>query len=579
MNRFQQNDKQSTSPENDTHGGAPQSDGRDSKIALLAAVAVAMQWISQPPLALWWVAPVAVVAWLFLAFPIGESTMSRRGYVLVWLMGTLYWLVSLQGLRHAHPLMIVCLFALAAYLSVYGALFLVVCRRFVQWKIPRWIAAPVAWVGLECVRNYFATGISAAMLGHTMADVPIMIQIADTFGSYGVSFVVVMMNVALFECLRTYLTREKIATVAVPVLAAIGVVVATLAYGAYRLNQPTGERLATFALIQRSEPVEYAQDEQREREIFRSYALLSMKTLENTSEKVDVVVWPESMFSGGQVWRTEGENMIPPEQFEGSLAEFKMNLEYFQREYLSNALDLQTALASVQPSRESPHIMGGCGVVRYEENAQLFSGVVHVDDQNKMANWYGKTHLVMFGEYIPIASMIPGLKSILPHLTLGDGPKRFVVGDCTVAPNICIETAVERVTVNQMSELHSDGGLPDVIVTVTNDGWFDDSSVIDHHLRCAQFVAVGCRRPILSAANNGPTAWIDGRGRIVERLATGSAGSIIASPQSETQVSAYVMIGDWPARFLAILCVASLIAVAKDRWHNRCMARAATPCE
>ena len=118
-------------------------------------------------------------------------------------------------------------------------------------------------------------------------------------------------------------------------------------------------------------------------------------------------------------------------------------------------------------------------------------------------------------------------------LKTGAGPKRFEINGKSVSPNVCIETAVERVTVNQLRQLRQSGGLPDVIVTVTNDGWFDDSSVIDHHRRCAQLVAVGCRRPILSAANNGPTVWIDSRGQVIEQVANRSNGVLIATPQQD----------------------------------------------
>ena len=185
-----------------------------------------------------------------------------------------------------------------------------------------------------------------------------------------------------------------------------------------------------------------------------------------------------------------------------------------------------------------------------------------------MQSWYGKTHLVLVGEYNPVLGSLPGIRSILPMLTQGDGPKQFVVGETTVAPNICIETAVERVTINQMGAMHFQQKLPDVIVTVTNDGWFDDSSVIDHHLRCAQLVAVGARRPILSSANNGPTTWIDSCGQIVKRLETGTNGAIIATPSKDSRTSLYIRIGDWPARLLAIVCIIYLLGIFRD-WRNQ----------
>jgi apolipoprotein N-acyltransferase len=144
-------------------------------------------------------------------------------------------------------------------------------------------------------------------------------------------------------------------------------------------------------------------------------------------------------------------------------------------------------------------------------------------------------------------------------LSVGEGAKRFIVGETAVVPNICIETAVERVTIDQISRLVDRGESADVVVTVTNDGWFDDSSVIAHHLRCAQLVAVGCRRPVLSAANNGPTAWIDSRGRLVQQLARGTDGAIIATPHRDGRQTLYLRIGDWPARCLALVCVVVLV--------------------
>jgi apolipoprotein N-acyltransferase len=139
------------------------------------------------------------------------------------------------------------------------------------------------------------------------------------------------------------------------------------------------------------------------------------------------------------------------------------------------------------------------------------------------------------------------------------------VGTALVSPNICIETAVERVTVDQLRTLRRSGSPADVVVTVTNDGWFDRSSVIDHHRRSAQLVAVGIRRPILSAANNGPTVWIDSRGQTVQSIPTGASGVIMARPQRDARSSLYLQVGDWPARFCAI---ASLVAIA-GAWKRR----------
>ncbi|EMI22677.1 apolipoprotein N-acyltransferase, partial [Rhodopirellula maiorica SM1] len=165
------------------------------------------------------------------------------------------------------------LLALAGYLGIYLPLFVLLCRRCTHWNIPLWLSAPAMWVGLECVRNYMLTGISALMLGHTLAEVPVMIQIADLFGTYGVSFVIVSVNVALFSLARHFVLRKSFTTAATEspktgsvrgtiTACTIAVVCtgASFSYGQFRLGQTVTEPLATFALVQRDEQVEYQQD-------------------------------------------------------------------------------------------------------------------------------------------------------------------------------------------------------------------------------------------------------------------------------------------------------------------------------
>lgn len=530
------------------------------QLASMAALSCAFLWISQPPAGFWPLAMVAVVPWLCLATT--PSKISKRGYLILWVVSTLYWLLSLQGLRHAHPAMFLCWMALAGYLATYHLLFITIVRRMLLRNIPLIVAAPIAWVGQECLRNYLLTGISAVMLGHSMADVPTMIQIADTLGTYGVSFVLVMVNVAalvLLEVLRHGKTPKQALPAWITAAAALA---ATIGYGEYRLRQPLGDQAATFALIQRAEEVQYQQSREREFAMFQNYARQSVESVRVSKRKVDAVVWPESMFTGGSPWMIAAQDTKVPEGALMTLTEFKQWITERRQEFLERARYVQGAIAAATKDGSSPHLLAGCGVVDYRDLPEVFSGVISIDSDGSFEDWYGKTHLVMFGEYIPIAPYIPGLRSLIPPgmgLQTGPGAKRFMVGDTSVAPNICIETAVERVCVNQLASLRYDDSLPDVIITVTNDGWFDDSSVIDHHLRCAQLVAVGCRRPILSAANNGPTAWIDSRGQIVNRLASGTNGALIAQPNRDPRVSLYVRIGDWPARICTLLCALALI--------------------
>ena len=239
---------------------------RDRTVAIASMTSALLLWLSQPPLALW---PIAFVVFVpLLSLVELPRALTRAECVLIWLGTAVYWAITLQGLRHAHPVIYVAWLALAMYLAIYTLLFVIVCRRMVALGLPLFLSAPIAWVGQECVRNYLLTGISTNMLGHTMVAVPSMIQIADIFGSYGVSFVVMTVNVAALSVWKVGRFGIPFKTAIAPVAIAGAAIVATLAYGRKQLEyQPQGE-LATFALVQRNEPIEFGQDDQRQREIF-----------------------------------------------------------------------------------------------------------------------------------------------------------------------------------------------------------------------------------------------------------------------------------------------------------------------
>lgn len=474
--------------------------------------------------------------------------------------------------------MYLCWLALGGYLAVYHVLFVAVCRRCRVRGMPAWIAVPIVWVGLEWVRNYLLTGTSALMLGHMVTNVPELIQVADLFGSYGVSFVLAASSAAVYSLIQAVRGEMSRRQAAVATGAAAALLIGAVCYGQFRLNQPAGPPLATFALIQRNEQVEYLQDRSREIEIFQRYAEQSVEAIEQSPKPVDAVVWPESMLTGGLPWLIAESDVAAPPELGVSSDEFLSMVEENRQAFLSRASHVQAALARAAGREEPPHLIGGCGVIRYRDQPQVYSGMVHITPNGRVDNWYGKTHLVMFGEYVPVIGSVPGLRELLPPglgLETGTGPEIFSVDGTDLSPNICIETAVERVTVNQVAQLHDQGRMPEAVVTVTNDAWFQQSSVVAHHLRCAQLVAVGCRRPVLSAANGGPTAWIDSSGRVVEGLPPNASGAVVAEPLSDPRVSLYVRLGDLPAQLLGLLSLVMLADLWVAKARQRRAARAA----
>jgi apolipoprotein N-acyltransferase len=130
-------------------------------------------------------------------------------------------------------------------------------------------------------------------------------------------------------------------------------------------------------------------------------------------------------------------------------------------------------------------------------------------------------------------------------LSAGDGPASFPVAGLRVSPNICYETVLPHVIRRQVRDLAEQGEEPDVLVNLTNDGWFWGSSELDMHLACGVFRAVECRKPLLIAANTGFSAWIDSDGRIREQGLRRQTDTILATVAAENRSSRYLEYGDW----------------------------------
>ena len=142
----------------------------------------------------------------------------------------------------------------------------------------------------------------------------------------------------------------------------------------------------------------------------------------------------------------------------------------------------------------------------------VYNTALLADPEGRVVSRYYKTHPVMFGEYIPFADWLPWLYQITPMsggLAIGDGPKVFDVGGLALTPSICFESVVPHLIRSQVVELRRRGTPADVLVNVTNDGWFWGTSILDLHFRCAIFRAIENRKPTIIAANTGFSGWID----------------------------------------------------------------------
>jgi len=177
-------------------------------------------------------------------------------------------------------------------------------------------------------------------------------------------------------------------------------------------------------------------------------------------------------------------------------------------------------------------------------------------------------HWVMLGEYVPLADRFPWLQRLTPlpvSATPGKRPAAFDLPfgngrTCRIAPDICYESVLSQVIRRQVNALAAEGREPDILVNLTNDGWFWGSSELDMHLVCGVFRAVECRKPFLIAANTGFSAWIDGDGRIRQQGPRRATDVLIAEPRLDRRRSWYLAYGDWFAG--ACLAACGLLGLA-----------------
>lgn len=561
----------------------------------LAWLGALLYWLTLEPVGWWPLGWVALTPWFLIAGlrPYG----SRRESLQLYAAGTALWLVALYGLIFAHPAMFLGWIALSAYLGVYIPVAVALIRTAIGYRIPLWLAGPVVWTGLEWVRGYALTGFSAGLLGHSQADVPVVIQIADAFGSYAVSFVLALVAAVIAEALCGRLIRrderaphEQTAAAEPPAAALsprrpwVGIIVgvlciaATLVYGNYRLRQidsvvDAEDEAIHVALIQRSEPVEYVMTQNRQAEIFRSYVQGTRQAVAEATEPIDLVVWPESMFNAAGPWMELADGFQPPPEAPRDRTSFAVMVQSRRDSFQETAKSVQRMLQTLQPESPPPALLVGTSTIRFEDRMQSFSGAVLVDASSRVEGWYGKRHLVMFGEYIPLTEWFPLVHDwiAMPRVTPGDRAVVFQVAGYSVAPNICFETAVECVTIDQVRQLSAGGQHPDILVNLTNDAWFRGTPVLDHHRRCSQFAAVASRTPLLMASNDGPTAAIDSSGRILQILPKQTDGHLRVRPQRDGRWGLYQAVGDRPLWLLGLAVVALAGITVRD--HRRAKRR------
>lgn len=582
----------------------PRMDALSNSPFWLTLISSVLLWLSFPPVGWSWLAWLAPVPMLTLV--VNENLQAARPMVKIWAASFLFWLATFYFIPFPHPILIIGWLALSAYLAIFTLLMLVVARTMVwRWGVWPLVAVPVSWTGWEWVRMNFLTGFAMVGLSHSQYNQPLVIQIADLSGAYTVTFAIAAFatGVTLILTARPSTAGSKNRAIA-GAIACVVIAALVSGYGWMRLSQNdslagtaadasgiakandsalqgTSASAVTIALIQTS--IDTVLTAKTESQLLDELSHLRDVNwaARQADDGIDLIVWPESSYAYG--------NYIADSNVDPSVLTSQANLKEIWAE------------VTLGGGRYSPvPTIIGTSTIDIQRQ-QVFNSAVLVNDSGLPQSRYDKNHRVMFGEYVPVLEYFPSLMQYLPinrNLTPGTSAELFDVGSIKIAPNVCFETTVPHLIRRQLNTLATEKGEPDVLLNITNDGWFFGTSCLDLHYACNVFRAVELRKPMLVCANTGLSAHIDrwgiarkkGGRRVAEPLIceivldrpddefdTSSPGEKPAlSPRSpRSPRSLYRSLGDVVPMSFGILCVVALLAGLRI-FQNQARSPAAT---
>lgn len=550
-------------------------------------------FLGQPPvhfpLSAW--ISCALFAWIVA----DTKAMPRRYWLASWGSASLMWLALLQGIRLAFWPLTFGWIALSLYLAVYFPVALgigISLHHRYRFRLP-WACA-IAWTTTELLRSYVITGFAACSLVHSQTPWPAVIQAASEFGGIGVGFLMMLTSAWLIEKVvawRTYareVANTQVATTSpntkskqnptsrwwlhllqsLPrncIAVWIFLTAATwISRSRYLEELAPIKPLGRFLLIQENMPTMFDMTVELLEEGSEAYLQTTKRAFEALEGKTaDVLVWPESIYTQGSPTILWDQGPLVPPELMVERSQLAISVHGAQL-----AQDVKLAqLRRAAQGASLPNLLMGTDVFsivdgkldRYNAALWIPINVIPSNGGNpseEKLDYYAKQHLVMFGEYIPVLSWFPSVMQSIGMGTLSVGKEakswRLKSGR-RITTNVCFEDVVPHLMQRQLRELKKRGESPDVMINISNDGWFHGSSILNHHLNSAIVTAVENRIPVLVASNTGISAWIDGDGRVVEQLPKLQGGWIIAEPTPDGREGMWSWWGDKPAWAVAFV--------------------------
>ena len=443
-----------------------------------------MSWIALAPLVILlgrpraplWGALWGLVAWLAMV-PWIAPTIQTFGGLSPWLA----WLL---------------LVLLAAVLGLEGAAFAWLGARCWRnsdlWPL---VILPSIWVPLEMARGFFANGFPWNLAAYAWIDVPGALALSSWVGAWGVSWCVMAANVAV----ALFVVRKRWKTSAAVLFALLTLLAVAGRFAVLDMPRAGGREVS---VLQPGSEITFDPET-----LWDDYLDLIEMSKAECGLGPRLLVWPESAAF--------------PHSWERS-PRLRQDVEDLARQGCS------VLLGSSLPARDLPE--SETNIESGVRNAALIVGPDGVEGV------YSKRNLVPFGEYVPFETVVPFVGKLAREAG------RYIPGEeSSLLPwageRIGVAICYEVVFPGAVAEQVRDGAT--LLVTVTNDAWYGDTSAPWQHLRAARFRAAENRRPMMRAALTGVSALIDASGQVTGELGVGETGALRARLRGARELSPF----------------------------------------
>jgi apolipoprotein N-acyltransferase len=427
------------------------------------------------------------------------------------------------------------------------------------------------WAGLEWLRGWLFTGFGWNPLGVAFHETPAIAQAADLLGVAGLSMLLVFFQAVLVQFVRRMMNGDGNRARRLDFAVAAALVGILIGYGLARMSlekQRESVRLKAL-LVQINIPQDAARVLWEPIDVHMAYEDETLNALGKLADQdgggvskpwPDWVMWPESALTG-RIMRAD----------DGTWGAWQEDMETISQAHAAGPFQL------IYGTNELESEKSGENQLVMKKRGRAWNSLAVMSPENELQT-YRKRHLVIFGETIPFVDSIPLLKKIYeqqagveyggsftPGVSKDPLPIPTAEGKVIGAiPTICFEDTVARIT---RLFLRPEA---QVIVNVTNDGWFKESAAAAQHFANARFRSIELRRPMLRCANTGVSAAIDTTGSTAHpdtgkpQEITDAKGShftrgsrlVELNVPLKPSFSLYAIIGDWGVISLALGAVA-----------------------